>query len=456
MSVYNFCARNILLPGSDILLKTEVSRCLGLFEKSQWWTRRALEQYQEKKVRFLIAHAYRNVPYYHDLLRSLDLKPDDFHGIRDLAKLPIISKSDIIKNRKLFLPKNIRMSSIVKGYTSGSTGKPFEYFLDRGSLSASRAIGLRSWGFAGYKLGDKLVSIAGSALLPKKMNLFKKASFKANRNLPLSSFNMDDERAKAYAKAICEFKPRFIRGYPGSISKIAKTILEEGLCSIKLDAVMTTAEMLYSSEENLIQEAFNCEVFDQCGCFDGGENLCECSEHSGYHIGMERSIHEFINKDGEQASSGEMSNVVLTDLWNLAMPLIRYDAGDMAIPIEDSCHCNRGLPLVKSIVGRRTDQISLPDGSLLAGLILTDIFEDEKITNKIIEYQIVQERIDSFTLNIIKGKTYSDETSKEIAQSLEMAIGIPLDVKFNFVDFIRLTDAGKRKIVISNVLNFPR
>ena len=275
--------------------------------------------------------------------------------------------------------------------------------------------------------------------------------FKANRNLPLSSFNLNKEKVKNYIDLINSFKPKYIRGQPASISKIAKSFIEEDAISIKLKGVMTTAETLSNTDRKIISGAFNCDVFDQFGCNDGGENLCECREHSGYHIGVDRSIHEFIDESGERASSGEISQIVLTDLWNYAMPLIRYNAGDMAIPSEDLCPCGRGLPLAKAVIGRKTEQLTLPDGGLFPSLTITDIFEEENIADKIIEYQIVQEDIDKFLINIIKNDRYVKETSGEIAKFFEGHMGIPLQIEFNFVDNIPCTKAGKRKIVISNV-----
>ena len=410
-----------------------------------------MEEYQNGRLKTLITYAYENVPYYHKLFKSLNLKPIDFKSKKDLSKLPVLSKTDIIRNPEEFLIKNIDKHKLIKASTSGSTGKPFEFYMDKMTLSASRAVGLRAWGFAGYRLGDKLATIAGSALLPQKMNLSKRMIFKTNRNLPLSSFNLDNEKVKNYANLLNRFKPKYIRGQPASISKIAKFLLEGDAIGIELKGVMTTAEKLSNTDRKIISEAFNCDVFDHFGCYDGGENLCECNEHSGYHIGVERSIHEFIDQTGEQVSDGEISQIVLTDLWNYSMPLIRYNAGDMAIPSEELCPCGRGLPLVKTVIGRRTEQLTLPGGGLFPSLTITDVFEEENIADKIVEYQIVQEEIDKFSINIIKNNHYEKETSAEITKFFEGHMGIPLRIEFNFVDDIPSTEAGKRKIVISNV-----
>jgi len=451
MRVYNYIGRNIILPASDIVLGTEVSKQLRFFEKTQWWKPQELEDYQNKKLRALIKHAYKNVPYYHNLFRSLNLYPEDIKTKDDLSKLPILTKEEIKKNPDFFLAKNIKKKDMIKGATSGSSGKVFEYVIDKYVLSAYRAVGLRGWGFAGYGVGDKIVTIAGSSLLPQKMTLLQKITFKANRNLPLSSYNMDDRTVKNYIYRILKFKPKFIRGYPSSIAIIANYLLENDMHGIKLAAVMTTAETLYKRDRELISSAFGCDVFDQCGCNDGGENLCECKEHAGYHIAVERAIHEFINDANEPVSNNETSHIILTDLWNFAMPLIRYDAGDIGIPSDEMCPCGRGLPLVKTIMGRTVDRIVLPSGDLLPGLILTDIFEKEGIADRVINYQIIQEEVDKFTVNIVKNEGYDNETSAKIHNFFVGHLGGSIDVKFNFVGTIPRTNANKRRIVISKI-----
>ncbi len=453
MNLYNDLTRYIFLPFGDALLGTNVSNRLQFLEKSQWWSSQKLEEFQNKKLRELIRHAYNNVPYYHNLFRSLNLIPDDIRSIEDLSKLPILTKDEIRKNMNDFVAINIPKKKMIRVSTSGSSGIPFEFIIDNNELSTFRAMGIRTWEVAGYNLGDKIATVSGSALLPQRMTFLKKMSFTVNRNLPLSSFNMNSEKVMSYSKRLLDFNPKFLRGYPSSISIIAKYIIENNI-EFNLSAVMTTAETLLPSQRKTIMEAFNCDVFDLCGCKDGGECLFECGEHVGYHVGCEQSIHEFVNENGISVSNNEVGSIVLTDLWNYSMPFIRYDAGDLAIYTDEMCSCGRGLPLVKSIVGRTADQIVLPDGSLLPGLTFTDILDNsgnDGNAHKIDDYQIIQENINKFTINLVINENYSENTTSEILNFFEGHMGIPLDIDFKFVDKIPKTKANKRKLIISKV-----
>lgn len=448
---YNLFARKLFLPTSDLLYGCSVSKKLSFLEESQRWNLKDLEKYQNKKLKQLMRHAYNNVPYYHNLLRSLNLNGDDFKTKGDLSKLPILTKDEIRKSPEIFLAQNIKKTEMIAATTSGSSGSVFNLMIDKDVLSLTRAMLLRGWGFAGYQIGDKMATIAGSSLLPKKISFSKKMIFNFNRNLPLSSYNMNSIAVQNYIHSLAKFNPKYIRGYPSSISIVAKSLLENNISSICPVAIITTAESLSLKDRITIMNAFNCEVFDQCGCGDGGENLCECEAHSGYHIGMERSIHEFINENGDQVSSGEVGSVILTDLWNYSMPLIRYDAGDMAVYTDEKCSCGRGLPLAKSIIGRSTEQIVLPDGSNLPGLTFTDIFEKAGISESILDYQIVQEKVNKFCINLVVNDNYNAQIGNKISHFFEGHMGIPLDINFNFVDKISRTNANKRKPIISKV-----
>lgn len=447
----NTFARNVSLPINDFITGTDLSKQLTLLEESQWWKPEDLQEYQNKRLRSLIYHAYINVPYYHDLFRSLNLSPSDISTKDDLVKLPVLTKEDIRKCPEKFIAQNVPQKSLIHGTTSGSSGKVFEYLIDKNTRSISRAAGLRAWGFAGYSVGDKLVTLAGSSLLPKNVPLYTKIRFKFSRNLPLSSYNLNSERLDEYLQQIIKFNPRYIRGYPSSIAILAEHALEHGIGGINPKGVMTTAETLSKSQREMISSAFHCDVFDQFGCFDGGANACECDQHSGYHISVERSVHEFLDDGGYSVASGENGHIILTDLWNYAMPFIRYDAGDMGVPTDRTCPCGRGLPLLEKITGRTVEQIVLPDGKRLPGLLLTDIFEHGDVVTAIQDYQIVQEKVDEFVVNIVKSDRYSPAISNEIQKFFWGHLGGDVGIRFNFLDEIPRTDANKRRIVICKV-----
>lgn len=452
----NTFARRVWLPINDIIEGTTISRQLKLFEQSQWWKPEDLQAYQNTRMRSLINHAYTHVPYYHDLFRSLDVSPSDIKTKEDLVKLPVLTKEDIRKSPERFIAQNIPRTSLMHEATSGSSGKVFGYFMDKNVVSITRSLGLRGWGFAGYCVGDKIATLAGAALLPKNMPFYKKIRFKFSHNLPLSSYNLNNDRVKEYLQQIQKFNPKYLRGYPSSLAILADYALNHGIDTIKPEGVMTTAETLTKSQREILSSAFHCEIFDQFGCFDGGAMAHECDHHRGYHISVERSVHEFLDDEGYPVSSGESGHIILTDLWNYAMPFIRYDAGDMGVPTDRVCPCGRGLPLLDRITGRTIELIVLPDGKHLPGLLLTDVFEHSNVVGAVLDYQIVQERVDKFVINIVRSDQYSPAISDEIQKFFWGHLGEDVEIQFNFSDKIQRTDADKRRIVLCKVNNVKK
>ena len=447
----NTFARSVSLPVNDFIAGMDISRQLTLLEQSQWRKTEDLQDYQNSRLRSLIHHAYSNVPYYHDLFRSLKLSPTDITSKEDLVKLPVLTKEDIRKCPKKFIAQNISQKSLIPKLTSGSSGKNFSFFIDKRTLSISRAIGLRGLGFAGYSVGDKIVTLGGSSLLPKNIPLFTKIRFKFSQNLPLTSYNLNYERLNDYLQQIIKFNPKYIRGYPSSIAILAGHALKHGIDTVSLNGVMTTAETLSKSQRETISKVFHCDVIDQFGCFDGGANASECDQHCGYHISLERSVHEFLDENGCPVSSGENGHIILTDLWNYAMPFIRYDAGDMGIPTDRTCPCGRGLPLLDRITGRTIEQIVLTNGQRLPGLPLTDVFDHGDVLISVLDYQIIQEYVDKFVINIVKSEHYSPKISQEIQEWFLGHLGNNVEIYLNFLDEIPRTDANKRRNVICKV-----
>jgi len=451
MGVYSKLFRGILFPIMEISQGTKIQSYLKWLNKTQWWRPKELEDLQNKKLRALIKHAYENVPYYHRLFRKLNLKPEDIKTKEDLQKLPLLTKEEIRKNFSDLLAKDFKKWQPKQNATSGSTGEPLKYYTTIDSISMGWAVGYRAWGWAGYKIGDKLVKLGGSSLVPSSLTFKKRLRYCLERVLPLPSTDMTEETLDRYALSISKFKPEYIRGYPSSLFILAKFLAKSDY-NIQPKAIFTTAETLLPSHRRFIQDVFNCDVLDGYGCRDGSANAMECVEHSGYHMASELVIMEFI-KDGEHVSPGEAGEIVATDLHNYAMPFIRYAVGDVGVPSDEQCSCGRGLPLVKSIEGRVINMIKLKDGTLLSGLPFTDIFEEieYKKEGSIRKYQIVQENKDLIVVKIVRGENFTDDDMKKIIEFIRDIVK-DLEIKIEFVDEIPSTKSGKRLFVVSKVV----
>ncbi len=426
---------------------TNTLKHLNNLRKTQWWSPTQLKELQNQRLKFLIKHAYNDVPYYRRIFRERKLTPNDIKTEEDLHKLPILTKDIIRKNFSGLEAVNFDSWKPWLSKTGGSTGEPLKFYITKTNISVGWACNFRGWEWAGYKLRDKCVNLGGSSIVPaQKSKLSKRLRYVIERNLPLSAVSMNKEIMNQYAEKIRQFKPKFIRGYPSAIYLFAEHLKEARTEDINPKAILTTAEVLYPIQRKAIESQFGCRVFDGYGARDGGANAMECSEHSGFHVSVESAVIEFV-KDNETVSSGESGEMLCTDLFNYAMPFIRYAVGDVGTPADELCQCGRGLPLIKSIEGRTADIIKLGDGTVLSGPAFTLLFKEFDIE----QYQIVQTAKNRLLIKVVKGIDYAEKDTTSILNVIKAHAGEDAEVNIEIVDDIPPMKSGKRRFFISKV-----
>src|SRR5262249_8028755 len=137
--------------------------------------------------------------------------------------------------------------------------------------------------------------------------------------------------------------------------------------------IITSAMVLHNWQRRVIEEVFACRVTNRYGCEEVSLIACECERHEGLHVNADNLLVEVL-RDGRPAAPGEPGSVVVTDLSNRAMPLLRYQVGDVAVATDRLCPCGRGLPLLERIEGREADYVVTPSGRLISGISLTENF----------------------------------------------------------------------------------
>ena len=118
---------------------------------------------------------------------------------------------------------------------------------------------------------------------------------------------------------------------------------------------------------------------------------------------------EFLQEDDTPAPIGKPGRIVVTDLVNQAMPLIRYQVEDMGMLSDRKCSCGRGLPLMEHVSGRVADFLLRKDGSQVAGISLIE--NTLTYFAGIDQMQIIQNAINQFDILIVRGKGYNETTA---------------------------------------------
>ena len=238
---------------------------IEFLRKSQYWPIEKMREFQLMKLKGIISYAYSYVPYYHNIFKKLNLKPEDIRTLEDIKKVPILSKSNI-KTSLSDVKETKNPERAIMYRTGGSTGEPLKFYNDKTMLSWGSAARYRSWEWVGYFMGDRCSSIWGSSFdINENKGLKPKFFNYINRYQLFNAFNMSDESMREYATEMRAYKPKILRGYGSALYVYAKFVEENQIKGIEPKSIITTAETLHAHQRKKIQDVFGCPVYDGYG-----------------------------------------------------------------------------------------------------------------------------------------------------------------------------------------------
>jgi len=427
----------------------EIENYFYTFLQTQWWTPDRISELQVKKLRKLIDHAYRNVPYYREIMDKNKIKPEDIKSKEDLKKLPITDSATMKKNFRSgkALATNIEEYFPKKSHSSGSTGSPIINYRGRVSRVISGALMKRFHFWMGINsLNCKEVLLWGrpymASWIQKRIRSFRRY---LNNITQFDTHGWDTEDYLKCLTLIKKTKPDLIRGYAASIFLLGKIAKEHNIYDVKPKSVCTTAQTLFPEQRKVIEESFKTKVYDQYGGSECHMIACECDTHESYHIQDEHVIVELL--ESKEFPSG-IKKIIITDLDNYAQPFIRYENGDLAETMSTKCSCGRGLSTLKSIIGRTQDIIRTKNGHFFSMHPFTGLFLN---FDGIDHFQIIQKTKESILIKIVKNNNLIGKDLKIIKTKLNNLLKDSLSYSIEFVDHIPKDISGKHKIVISEV-----
>lgn len=424
------------------------TRVLADFFTNENMSLEELHEFQRERLKSLIRHAYDHVPYYHETMKTLKLRPADFNDLSDIVKLPILTREDIRQNFNRLKADNVPWYKIRHGHTSGTTGSPLAFLWDTNVCVAHHAADWRQKKWAGLKFGDRFISLQGRQIVPIEQT---KPPFwvmnKVHNQLFMSSFHLRDDYLKYYIDKIVEFEPTAIEGYPSSLYILAR-YMESHDIKIPVTAVLSSSETLLPFQRELIESVFSCRIFDFYGMAERVVYGSECQKHSGKHLNMDYGVTEIVDTNNMPASHGRHGSIVATGLWNFAMPLIRYKTSDISAVSDVKCGCGRSFPLFDNVTTKAEDIIILRDGRLIPPSIMTHPFKTLKSVSM---SQIVQEDYNHVKVYLKKNDSYNEREHNELYSGMRERLGSDVNIEIIFAPELDKNISGKFRWVISNV-----
>ena len=414
---------------------------------AQWLERESTEKLQWERLVDIIRYAYEYSDYYRDLFDGHGINVEQFDK-KEFSKIPVLTKDLIRESTEQILNKEFSTEQLVVAKTGGSTGKALTIYFDKRWQEIRTADMLRGNSWANWNMGDKCAAIWGNPPVP---HTFKEHAWHKliDRMIYLDTMNMNVKSMGDFVRLWDKENPSVIFGHSHSIYIFAKYLHDNQVKHLRPKGIISTSMMLIKQERELIEKVFSCKVTDRYGCEEVGLIASECKQHDGMHLNIEHLYIEFLDDQNNPVKLGEPGKIVVTDLFNHAMPLIRYRVEDVGVLTERQCICGRKTPMMEKLTGRVADFIKHINGSLVAGVSLVE--RTLTAYEGIEQMQIVQDKLEQIVLNVVKAPTYNEETEKKVLDEFRAVFGDRVDININYIDRIPQESSGKYRFSICNV-----
>ena len=427
-----------------IMSQKDIAGYYTVYRESQWWDEPRIEAYQRKKLTLLLNHVREHVGFYRDVLGKRHLTPvTENDCLEILAELPIVDKSVLKASPGRFVPDNLPiLKGVHSGSSGGTTGEPLKIFTDANTRASVWAVYYRFYTWMGVELSDPRINVWGARIVDEgRVKKTRRRILASLENtLYVDSFRVSERNFDDLRAAFERHKPRHLNGYAQSIYDLARIFEQHGY-QFPLKAVSTTAEPLFDEYRPLIRQVFQCEAFNQYGCGEVQSAAFECDRHQGLHVTNERCIIEVLPS----------KEIVVTDLDNLAFPILRYKMGDLATVSSTPCDCGRIGTVLRRVEGRVGDFIVGLNGTRLHPEFFTHLLNETGVSDRrrLRQYQVRQEDSESVRWLVV-AERFEDDDVRVLSAKLIEYLG-PMNVEIVNVEAIPPAASGKFQYVVSKV-----
>jgi phenylacetate-CoA ligase len=445
---YESAFRNVLFPAYETgLRRRQTLAYIEAYRHDQWLSPERIAALQWERLKRLLEHCEREVPYYRRRWRELGIAVADIRNLEDYARLPVLTKADIREHADELKADSWRDRLLYKA-TGGSTGEPLRFGYTRESNDRRTAVMWRGYEWAGSRMGRRTLYLWGGAVGdPTRAHQMKDRLYNAlfARHV-LNSFHMTETNMAEFADAIDRYRPEIIVGYVGPLVRLSQWLVATGRKIWRPQGIIGGAEALHDFQRHIVEQAFGCPAYNTYGCREFMLIAAECEHQDGLHVNADHLVVELRKPSGTPDDmAGE---VTITDLFNYGMPFVRYVNGDMATASSAVCDCGRGLPMLSRVDGRVLDAIRTPAGHVLPGEFFPHMLKD---VPGLTRFQLVQKRLDRLDLAIVRGDAFDDASLAYIHREVDKVLGDSVELNCHFVDDIPLTPSGKLRVTVSEL-----
>ena len=390
-------------------------------------------QVSSTKLKNLLRHAVETTAFF-----------EKMQGFGSLSDFPVINKNLIRENRAAFVSAKYQKENLLQFTTSGSTGTPFQFYQDRNKKARNTADTFYFSGLSGYNLGEKIYYLKIWSTSNKKSPL---VSFM--QNVEMVDVMLLDDAAIAdlignWEKEKSDFA---VIGYASAIEQVCHYLKRKGRGKIitRMTSAIAISETLTEFTKQTFTEYFNVPLISRYSNLENGILAQQCFDNTEeFHINTASYHIEILDMHADRpAPAGETGRIVVTDLYNYAMPFIRYDTGDIGAISEQSA-CKFNTPVLTRLDGRKLDLLYNTDGDLVSSLL---VYKNMWKYTEIKQYQLIQKTPKKYVIKInVEDRLLRAE---ELIGEYKSYLGADADFSIEYVNDIPLLSSGKRRKVVN-------
>ena len=393
---------------------------------------------REKDLSAILNHAVATTEFYRDKI-----------GFRSLDDFSVITKSVVREKIDSFISRNFEQPELIPVFTSGSTGTPFKVYHDRNKKLRNSADVIFFTQMAGYTLGDRLIYM--KIFVGGKMK--NRIGYWMENTIPVDVIRLNDEQIENLVRQMENDNSTYaIVGYSSALESVCKYLDNKKYGRVKSDVktVIAISEALNDYTKETVQKYFSAPVISRYSNLENGIIAQQKIGGSGeYRINTASYVVEILKMDlDEPAEPGRTGRIVVTDLFNYGMPLIRYDTGDIGALSVDSR--KTGNMYLSKVEGRKLDILYDTGGNVVSSFLF---YKNMWQYNEIKQYQLIQGGPKEYVLKINIDGAFTREAA--VINELKAYLGEDAIVAVDYVSDIPLLSSGKRRSVVNNYLKKP-
>lgn len=402
------------------------------YQRTQDWNQEDIRQHQLEKLQELVKHCYENVPYYRELFDREGIDPE-IESFEEFRQIPVLDKEEILENPERFLAEDFGQYFPVYFSSSGTTGQKLELYLSRDAWDIEKAAIWRHFNLAGYEYGEP-----GIMFYPFDPGMEQDQIYNPFLKWHiLDGQVVNEEIAEKHLEKIEEVEPKCVQSYPSILYEFCK-ILDSKDIQLEIPITLTTSEPLYDAQKQLIEDVLNTEIYDWYGLNEHVAAAYHCEEHR-HHLNERYAFVEFVGDSPRK-------KVVGTNLYNYAMPLLRYDTGDFGDVSEGDCECGRPTRVMEQVIGRQREIIKTEKGDYILRHSFF-LLKDPDVE----KFQIVQKSLQDIQVYIVPENSLDQEKIESIEQKLYEFLDDTVEIEIEVVDEIDGGGSDKRQYFISEM-----